>query len=283
MVRLGLLLVPERIEWRERLASGAPSQPIVSYQKRICFTELSPQELSGHADAFGPFSLEFEVMRLRQLGALPVFYVPRAEADIGYDALGTAILARMTDIQLALTRLAAIADVVATADANEQLRLTRNGADAGPTRATAGGAKDLLRVIFEGIQPPQALLNTVRAMSGLFYPTEDPLFTGLLGYYRQREWRILGNMVLRGAEATRRPTENELGELLQIDEAFFGRRIAFPTGEFSRAQQCLFLREVADHHVLTYARRLFCPATAVEDATRILADVAPAVRVEATG
>jgi hypothetical protein len=75
----GLLLTPERTAWEYPHADGSPPRRMEMVQRRVCFTELSPRELSRHAKEFGHFALEFEVDTLKSLHALPVFYIPRGE------------------------------------------------------------------------------------------------------------------------------------------------------------------------------------------------------------
>ncbi|MGH7434236.1 MAG: hypothetical protein ACRENE_01010, partial [Polyangiaceae bacterium] len=80
MRSIGLVLAPEHITWRQPLVDGTERLTEL-VQVRACFTELSRRELREHARRFGPFSLEFEIETLRQLGALPVIYVPQTLPD----------------------------------------------------------------------------------------------------------------------------------------------------------------------------------------------------------
>ena len=87
MRELGLILAPEVVEWQTPVSLGTPS-PTRILQRRICFTELSPQELCEHSTRFGPFALEFETTALRRIGALPVIYMP--PSPVGTGPLGVA-------------------------------------------------------------------------------------------------------------------------------------------------------------------------------------------------
>jgi hypothetical protein len=50
----GFVLTPQFIEWTQPTIAGPPrTLPVL--QKRVCFTELSPKELAGHAEKFGAF------------------------------------------------------------------------------------------------------------------------------------------------------------------------------------------------------------------------------------
>ncbi len=89
---VGMVLAPEVVEWRIPQVDGT-TKVIRNRQTRICFTELSRSELPGHAESFGPFSLEFPIQVLRQFGILPVIYVPQMVAgDRLLSSLGPVIV-----------------------------------------------------------------------------------------------------------------------------------------------------------------------------------------------
>lgn len=268
----GLLLTPERTEWFEFRQDGTRSEVIEVFQKRACFTELAPRELEEHAKQFGPFAIEFETESLRLLGAIPVFYLPTpGSEERALGGLAAALVGRMAEIQMLLSRLADIAHLSSiTPNKNEPLAVTLNGRAAGATRCTIGGAEDLIQVVSHGAQPVQELLNAFRFISGFFYPTENLGYTGALAYYRQREWRILGGMKHRGQEVARALTEAEVEALLALDRAWFERRLTFPTGEYRRVDQCQYLSEVGGRSFLAWAHRLIVPAEHVQDARELL-------------
>ena len=195
----GILLTPERLEFRERRSDGQLSKPYTVYQKRACFTELAPSELPAHAKVFGRFAIEWDLRALRQLGACPVFYVPLQTTPETLEGVAPALLARIAEVQELLTRLERVKHVAsACQNPLEVLRLTRNAQDVGATRCTVGAASDLISFLELETEPVESLLASVRALAGYFYPTEDFQYTGELAYYRQREWRILANMIYVG-------------------------------------------------------------------------------------
>lgn len=103
----GRLLVPEHVEWMLPLEGRQPPRLFEVTQKRICFTDLAPTEVQGHAENFGKFSLEFEFDQLRHLVALPVTYVPQPVATFdGASPAGTALLAGLFDANFILKKLA---------------------------------------------------------------------------------------------------------------------------------------------------------------------------------
>jgi hypothetical protein len=74
--RIGLILAPEVVEWSVPLSDGS-TKTIRYRQMRMCFTELSASELPKHGETFGLFSVRIQIDVLRQLGALPVLYMPQ--------------------------------------------------------------------------------------------------------------------------------------------------------------------------------------------------------------
>ena len=82
------MLAPEIVEWHipPGLSIGVAS-PLRLFQQRICFTELSPDELTNHSETFGPFAMEFDIGALRRAGALPVIYMPQALSENDHLAL----------------------------------------------------------------------------------------------------------------------------------------------------------------------------------------------------
>jgi hypothetical protein len=108
----GLVLTPQFIEWTQPNID-APPRTLPVLQKRVCFTELSPTELPGHAEKFGHFSLEFEIDTVRRLGAMPVFYVPQPTSEATDGSLvGSALVAIATDWRAVLQRMAWLNEIL---------------------------------------------------------------------------------------------------------------------------------------------------------------------------
>jgi hypothetical protein len=93
-----------------------------------------------------------------------------------------------------------------------------------------------------------------------------------MGYYRQREWRILANAIWHGVPITRELTDNEKTAVLAIDAAFFGCEKDFRTGRYRVVDQCQVMLELGGRHVLAYAERLLVPLGPAGEAERILAE-----------
>ena len=100
LANVGIILAPEIVEWNQPLSNGN-FRKHYTVQQRICFTEISPYELRAHGKKFGPFAIEWEINSLRQLGAIPVFYIPQAlnNAPAGLSAGGISLVVQMFDCQ----------------------------------------------------------------------------------------------------------------------------------------------------------------------------------------
>jgi hypothetical protein len=246
------------------------SAEAILQQKRMCFTELSPAEVPLHAETFGPFALEWEIVTFRQIGGCPVFYVPLVANAGDLSGLGASILMRLGDAQTILERLHELAEAVRSMEPNRLLNVTKNGEVVASTRATAGAAADLLAFVEQGTQPVTAVLDALRATLGLFYPTENLDYTGLMGYYRQREWRLVANVVHMGVPASGELTDGERAQLLGIDHDFFAHQLPFRSGPARRVDQCQYVRRYRDNPVFSTVRRVVAPREAVQAATELL-------------
>ena len=113
MVSVGLLLTPERFEVPGEFRSdGSRGGPIPFFQKRISFTDIQPSELAKHAQTFGPFSLEFDILCGRMLGAMPVIYFPAtAFSEHDLSGIGLTIVTRLAETVQALETLCKFKDI----------------------------------------------------------------------------------------------------------------------------------------------------------------------------
>lgn len=273
IVERGLLLTPERIPLRESLADGSTGPESFIFQKRLCFTELTRPELASHCEAFGPIAIEWRIHTLIEIGAIPVFYVPLRETPFSNDGTASSMLVRLGEVQELLSRLESLQQVAArSANPAELLHITRNGTVVANTSCTVGAAQDLLHYLGTGIQPIGSLTAAIRFLFGYFYPTDNQKYTGLLGYYRQREWRLLANAINRGIPITEEVSTRDIEALKRIDPQFFERELDFPTGRQTIAQQCHLMRSFRGEPVLRSASRIIVPDAMLEPVRTLLSD-----------
>jgi hypothetical protein len=306
----GLLLTPEVERWRDSKLPPSPPEDYVVVSKRCCFTELAEHELPKHAKYFGEFALEFDVRILCDLGAMPVFYIPRMSNGQGY-GVGPAIVTQLAHVQDMLVRLSAFRQFAAHAGAahpsgpiwayqahdgglllqvpGTTLTCTVPGdiverakkanpsfiaptipSTGVPFGLTAGTLLNLFNILSWGLHEPDVLTGTVKALGSLFYSTERSE-DPFLSHYQQREWRIIGGVKKDNVPVTR-PVSPELRtRLLDLDASFFDREVDLHSGRARLVDQCeVFFSKPTGEPLMSFVRRVVTPAKRKEDVRAVL-------------
>ena len=274
----GLLLTPQLIEWSQPTLDGARPLPVL--QKRVCFTELSPGELSGHAEKFGHFALEFEIDTVRRLGAVPVFYVPQPTSEsVDGSAVGTALLAIAMDSYVIIQRMASLNQMFhGSVPVNENfdfnVGFVRSPDSRGHFTINRDEAKNFLAAIGYAVTPWSDLQGGAFALLNFFHPTDNKKTDKALEYYREREWRIACGFRLNingsHIDVLRVPTPEERRRFLEIDQEFFSRKIATDTGIVETLDQALVHPGLNQKRLIEMVRRVIVPTEAVADAISVL-------------
>jgi hypothetical protein len=289
MTQLGLVLAPEVVEWLTPVSLGTPS-PIQILQRRVCFTELSQHELSGHSTRFGPFALEFETNALRRVGALPVIYMPQALSEKDHLALlGPFVAGHLGQIRGTLEKLNLLANLDNPAYVNNLGSNTvpddcminlRNGDEARGTvqefQIPWNVLRDLLSFIGFETAPFNAMIGATSIAQALFYPTDDDHHDEELGYYRQREWRITADYYVNGSPRGRSLEDEEKKLLLALDASFWGANTD-PSKSISRVDEALTLVQPTPTELLEMITRIIVPDNFFDQAHQIFGDHVAAV------
>ena len=136
-----------------------------------------------------------------------------------------------------------------------------------------------------GLTPLEMLSNSLEGMLNFFYPTDDTSDDSTLKYYRQREWRITGNIAFRGEELMRRPSAELITALLALDADFFGKE--FPPNRDMITNPSLLNEPVnarlvdwiyafpgiAGKSIIELASRIIVPSEALDSVKAIVATV----------
>jgi hypothetical protein len=274
----GLLLLPESIEWSQPV-TNQPPRTIPVIQSRVCFTDLTPVELPEHATTFGHFALEFDIESARQLGAIPVFYVPQKDGGVGASLVTILLDAR------AIIDRAAIVHKLLTGETpvNDRFALTTGFARNPQDKRTFDIHRDESKAFLEALNhqaTPWPMLSTgLDALLGFFYPADNTIHNKPLQYYQQREWRIACNFAIDGVEVLRKPSEEEVRRISQIDEQFFRKPIQTDHGPVERLDRALIHPGIGGKTALQMARRLIVPASAIEQSRELLKDMQNAPEV----
>jgi hypothetical protein len=277
----GLLLTPEIAHWEYPHADGTPPRSASMLQRRVSFTELGPSELARHSEDFGHFTLEFKIETLKQLGAMPVFYIPRA--DDGAGSLGNTMVMQIIDAMRLIDRIARVLPSLEQAPAGP-LKVTSGMTDnekiysLNPSRAKA-----TLACIGHALAPPDMIRNFLEGTLNLFYPA-DGRDDEALQYYRQREWRIFSGYAINGTEVMHPPSEDMICRLLELDKCFFDRPFP-PNGQVmsnvtidASSQKRLVdwvyvLPGLGERRILELARRVVVPDEAIAQVKAVLSQL----------
>lgn len=275
----GFLLTPEITKWKYDHSDGSAPRQEELLQKRICFTELSPKELPVHCKTFGHFAIEFDIVALKQMGAIPVFYIPIDMSGKEKGAgVGSILLIQLLDVYNFLFTLNAINELPSKGIVAKKLPLTKNHPQNPALNKTfeidSEETFKLIEAVNHGLTPLPMLLNSVSSVLNFFYPADNTLHNKLLDYYRQREWKICLNLNLPGySQMLRQLTDSEKNILLDIDSTFFGKSIFFQHQTLSLLNECLVFNTFIDKHPLEFANRIIVPETALSSAKDLLKKV----------
>lgn len=284
MKKLGLILAPEVVEWHTPVNLGPPSPTRIT-QRRISFTELSPEELTEHSTRFGPFALEFDITELRRAGALPVIYIPQAlpEQD-DLSLIGPSFVSHLNQIPHTLEQLNNLDQfrdprylkrLGAKYVAEDAVINLRNADESRGTiqefQVPWTAIRDFLEYIQFETAPFNAMLAVISIAEAMLYPTDDDHNDQDLGYYRQREWRISAYYDLNGRPHSRGLQDEEKDLLLEIDEPFWSRDV-HTSSPVRRVDEALALVQPTSTELLDQAARIIVPDTFFDQAHHTFGD-----------
>jgi hypothetical protein len=249
---LGFLLTPEVPDIDE-------AQGLAVAQTRFCMTELHPSELPNHALAFGNFSLEFYPDPIRQLGAMPVIYIPnptQSGRSRFFDETGVRLVKKLEEIQT-IFEILSKHEKYSAENERKFLRIKTEYEEI--VIVEAGNIRDFLQSV--KLESEFIVLScAIRGLSSLFYLTDNKHTLGSkLDYYRQREWRIISDLVNGDKKNSRPLTQDEAKFVVASNPAFFEKPIQWTSGVASRISLCQLLT-LKESDWPKVVRRLLVPA-----------------------
>ncbi|HEX4079363.1 MAG TPA: hypothetical protein VHX61_10895 [Rhizomicrobium sp.] len=288
----GLLMTPEVATWQYTHVNGTPPRAQSMTQRRISFTELAPYQLVRHARDFGRFALEFNISVLKSLGAVPVFYIPHADAEIHASGLGETIVMHLIDSMRTSDRMSQLNAILKAVPQGRERQLVSIPTEHGlvPFELHVNEARETVRMLNHALAPADQQANFLEGALNFFYPDGD--VSAELKYYRQREWRMGGNPAVRGDEMMVRPSNAMIDRLLALDEDFFGRNYPPQNVELSNVSdhgkasrrlvdECWVFRGLARKGVFQHVRRVIVPRHSVNRARQVLSALDNSLRVVA--
>jgi len=283
ITNIGLVMAPEVLKWSYPHADGSPPREQQTIQRRVCFTELAPHKLKEHAKLFGNFALEFKIDTLRSMGALPVFYIPQTTAVDSPDltSLGSVLVVQTIDAMILTMRLAGIKKNLDDAPDVKEGRFDATFGFQQPKTFSIDvvEARNALEALTFALTPPDMLEQALTGLLSCFYPADNVRNSETLAYYRQREWRIAWNLAIKDEEILRRPSNEVIDQLLEIDAEFFGRDFPTAAGTRRLAEEALIFPGIGGKRIIDMVNRVVVPTDALSSANTILAKAAPNVPV----
>jgi hypothetical protein len=268
----GLVLAPEIVTWEIGTPDGGKERLEV-LQQRACFTELALNEIDRHAATFGPITLSFNIDQLREAGATPVIYVPQgygygSPSQIGVFCAKAAwhtkyVLERLQELRLMSDPELAVAQFGRPLAENATFTLT-NTDPAGKVVASyivpAGNINAVMKYIGHRNIPFDHSIGMLSIFLNMFYPTDNRFSGELLGYYRQREWRLIGGgLNLNGRPIARNLTAAEVQELMKIDPQFWSRQLTIDGKPRTRAELACLYQPLVDWSFFDLVQSVFVP------------------------
>ena len=250
MKEVGLVLAPEVVSW-DITASGGGNQRFSILQRRACFNELALEELPPHSRIFGPTSLAFKIAELRGAGATPVIYVPQGLQDSPLSRISSTCAYGAYHTQAVLKQLQGlkeqsdpqIAARLANMPVSPDYELILNNPDSAGNivaeyRVPAKHVQHVLQHVGFNNIPFDHSTGILSVFLNMFYPTDNAHTGDDLGYYRQREWRLIaGDLNFNGRPLGRSLTPDEVERLERIDGRFWNRELTI--GEVTQRRSAL--------------------------------------------
>ena len=286
IAKTGLVLAPEVVAWKQPTRDGR-SRELEQLQKRICFTELSEPDLPEHGQRFGPFAIEFDLVSLRHLGAIPVSYIPQTVDTAGASAVGATLVAELFDARYTMDQLQGLRDIVTQFGTgafqgdpiSPECTINLQNSDSSGTVVQSNAVppaalKHVLDYLSFQNAPFDLMRGVLNAMLSLFYPADDQINDTMLGYYRQREWRIVSGIQIDGMPMSLPLTPEESKEVGDIDHDFWDRALsirvpASHARSFRRIDEAETISRLGKRGIADLIKSVIVPRSAVNQASEI--------------
>jgi len=286
--KIGLVLAPEVLDWDLR-AIVAGNEKLQLLQRRLCLTEISLSELCQHSTMFGPIAIAFDVEKMRGAGAMPALYVPQGAMNNALSQIGTFCVRGAYHTKYVLERLQELKnlsdpDFVAEhiqkpLDSNYNLNL-HNSDSAGNIIATynvpAKQVQSVLKYVGFNNIPFDHSIGILSIFLNMFCPTDNTYTGEQLGYYRQREWRLIADDVeFNGQPLGRHLSDEEKAELLAIDQLFWERVLTYGDHQSRRCDLALVYKPITSWNAFEFAEAIYAPEHALEQVSAVVDDDIP--------
>lgn len=283
MRNTGLVLAPEIIDWDiSGIVSG--DEKLKLLQQRLCFTEISTEELPERSKHFGPFAISFETGVLRTIGATPVIYIPQGVKDQILSQIGTFAVRGAYHTRHVLQQLQGLKENCDRDELSKKhsLPIAENCTINLINTGSKGEVVHSYTIPIDNVQamlkhlgfnniPFDHSVGILNLFLNMFYPTDNNHADQELGYYRQREWRLVaGDIKINGRSLGRKLLPSEKDKLLDIDRGFWSREIEIEKTRHQRVDLALVYDPLPDWDLITHIRALHVPKACKDQAKDIV-------------
>ncbi len=286
MCEVGLILAPETVRW-EMQTKGNKKKRFETFQRRLCFTEIKENELDVHSKTFGPITLAFDLDKLRAVGALPVIYVPQylESSENHFSNLGVSLIYSLIHTKSLIETLNDLKEQTDATKLTESTGLkVSEEAIAHLKRYKKNDENDFIKssiplvhiqnlndhINFDTI-PYNHSLGALEFITNLFYPTDNKHSAEILGYYNQREWRIVkGNFKTNDTSLDKPLTKKEKQKLLKIDKQFWSKEIVFDNEKLVRHNFATKYTPYKGFDIFDIIEKIFVPSSILKYCTGLI-------------
>ncbi|MCL2443101.1 MAG: hypothetical protein FWD13_06490 [Treponema sp.] len=309
-LKSGILLVPENVTYKkDKDEKRKTPEEYILTQRRFCLTQIDIKDLKDHQTNFGPFHIEFEDAAAYDLGAVPVFYLPRSEtptSEWSLKKLPGSFIFELYELQIMFNDIKEYVKMTKNADNNDTLNLKINNRAESKPKPYSFNIKqlrDMLDMFTINFHPysleendkrdviearMDTMLGILQSICSLFYPTDNDFKknNGKLYYFRQREWRITSGLSVNGKPLDRMLDDDEKKVLLSLDNTFYNKKIwvANNLEQQKLVDECTILpliayetkpksgkekRKTENRPIQEYVKRIIVPKEALEESIKI--------------
>lgn len=267
MKDIGLLLYQDHWVF-DQLFDDGTTKPISVSQNIFCGTCIPLSDLPEHSNIFGLFSLEFEIRDFIFIGGHPVFYAVSSMPGVG--SMFAELMSGLYSMEKFFKRGQELFDY-AEQHKTESINLTKNNV---PVYNLSQEDIEKLKNLYKWqIEEPYYNFNsyeaTLKALSQFFIPVgkSNEETYRQLKYYRQNEWRLIGDLIKDGKPVCNHLTETEKQYVTENFPVLSNLNV--PTADNGIKKPFIdvvkVLKTFKGKHILEYVNKIYVP-----ESTRLL-------------
>jgi hypothetical protein len=264
----GPLLVPEVIQIPAVPGNKYTQNKFEVLQRRFSLTLINESEIKSHMQQFGPISLVFDSENLLHSGVTPTLYYPNYCLGRESNEFGLSLLHHLRMI----LRLVQDTSFIAGINHDDYQKIINRKCNSHEYRSFRSSINTLFNIMEIDERQLVTMEGAIQSLSELLYPAdrssneEEASFN----YFRQREWRLLGNFVINGKQTTQKATQELRTELINIDYDFYNKNIKFQKSHFKLIDEVQTLREPYKTNFISGIKRIYCCHHLYDEVTKLV-------------